>query len=97
METYIVSIARQQLEQQIKEKGSATTACFECGSARKRLTIDAHFKVVAFCRFVVCLMFRQIQLNILACVVASCSGGKILHDVKFGLEHDASSTLIPFI
>ena len=55
LETYIVSIARQQLEQQISEKGSATIACFECGSARKRLTIDAHFKVIAFCRLVLCL------------------------------------------
>ena len=50
LETYIVAIARQQMERQIQTEGSATAACFECGAARKRLKIDTHFKVIAFCR-----------------------------------------------
>jgi len=49
LETYIVAIARQQMERQVQTEGSATTACFECCAARKRLTIDTHFKVIAFC------------------------------------------------
>ena len=48
---YMNSIIREQLCKLAADKDQiACSACFECGKAKKKLTIDNHFKVIAFCR-----------------------------------------------
>ena len=49
LQNYLVSIAREQLQVLLDTNQDATVACFECCRASKELTVDKHFKKIAFC------------------------------------------------
>ena len=49
LQNYLVSIAREQLQDLLDTNQDATGACFECCRASKELKVDKHFKKIAFC------------------------------------------------
>ncbi|CBY24049.1 unnamed protein product [Oikopleura dioica] len=49
-QSYLLSILKEQLTELAHAKDpKALSACFECGTANKKLVPDSHFKVIAFC------------------------------------------------
>ena len=49
LQNYLISIAREELQYRLDNNEDATVACFECCRASRELTVDNHFKRIAFC------------------------------------------------
>jgi hypothetical protein len=50
LKNYLVGIAREYLDERvINRQETVKLICFECAKSRRKMTLDTHFKVIAFC------------------------------------------------